>query len=114
VQMAVAREARVIASASKASQDYLREIRAIPVLYGESVAARVRAAAGGPADAVFDVAGKTPAGELISLVPEPSRVLSIASFAVGQAGARVTVAARTAGPCRRRQRPLSCWPRTSS
>ena len=90
VQMAVARGARVIASASEASQDYLREIRAIPVPYGEGVAARVRAAAGGRADAMFDVAGKTPAGELISLVPEPSRVLSIANFAAGQAGAPVT------------------------
>jgi len=58
----------VIASASEANQGYLREIRAIPVLYGEGVAARVRAAAGGPVDAVFDVAGKTPVEELISLV----------------------------------------------
>ena len=90
VQMALARGARVIASASEANQDYLREIRAIPVLYGEGVAARVRAAAGGPVDAVFDVAGQTPAGELISLVSEPSQVLSIANFAAEQAGARVT------------------------
>ena len=90
VQMAVARGARVIASASEANQDYLREIGAIPVLYGEGVAARVRAAAGGPVDAVFDVAGKTPVEELISLVSEPSQVVSIANFAAGQAGARVT------------------------
>ena len=90
VQMALARGARVIASASEANQDYLREIRAIPVLYGEGVAARVRAAAGGPVDAVFDVAGKTPVEELISLVSEPSQVLSIANFAADQAGARVT------------------------
>jgi Zinc-binding dehydrogenase len=39
---------------------------------------------------VFDVAGKTPVQELISLVSGPSRVLSIANFAAGQAGARVT------------------------
>jgi NADPH:quinone reductase-like Zn-dependent oxidoreductase len=90
VQMAVAREARVIASASEANQDYLREIGAIPVLYGEGVAARVRAAAGGRVDAVFDVAGKTPVEELISLVSEPSQVVSIANFAASQAGARVT------------------------
>ena len=90
VQMAVARGARVIASASEANQGYLREIRAIPVRYGEGVAARVRAAAAGPVSAVFDVAGQTPAGELISLVSEPSQVVSIANFAAGQAGARVT------------------------
>jgi NADPH:quinone reductase-like Zn-dependent oxidoreductase len=90
VQMAAARGARVIASAGEANQDYLREIGAIPVLYGEGVAARVRAAAGGQADAVFDVAGKTPVDELVSLVSAPSQVLSIANFAAGQAGAQVT------------------------
>lgn len=90
VQMAVARGARVIASASEANQDYLREIGAMPVLYGEDAAARVRAAAGGRVEAVFDVAGKTPVEELISLVSAPSQVLSIANFTAGQAGARVT------------------------
>ncbi len=90
VQMAVARGARVIASAGEANQDYLREIGAIPVLYGQGVAARVRAAAGGRVGAVFDVAGKTPVEELISLVSGPSQVLSIANFAAGQAGARVS------------------------
>jgi NADPH:quinone reductase-like Zn-dependent oxidoreductase len=90
VQMAINRGARVIASAGQANQDYLREIGAIPVLYGDGVAARVRAAAGSRVDAVFDVAGKTPIAELISLVSEPSQVLSIANFAAGQAGARVT------------------------
>jgi NADPH:quinone reductase-like Zn-dependent oxidoreductase len=90
VQMALARGATVIASASEANHDYLREIGATPVRYGQGLAERVRAAAGGPVDAVFDVAGKTPVEELISLAPEPSQVLSIANFAAGQAGARVT------------------------
>jgi NADPH:quinone reductase-like Zn-dependent oxidoreductase len=90
VQMAVARGASVIASSSEANHGYLREIGAIPVLYGEGLADRVRAAAGGPVDAVFDVAGKSPAEELVSLVSEPSQVVSIANFAAGQAGARVT------------------------
>jgi NADPH:quinone reductase-like Zn-dependent oxidoreductase len=90
VQMAVARGARVIASAGEANHDYLREIGATPVRYGEGVADRVRAAAGGPVDAVFDVAGRTPIEELISLVAEPADVLSIANFAAGEAGARVT------------------------
>ncbi|MFL6223169.1 MAG: NADP-dependent oxidoreductase [Actinomycetes bacterium] len=90
VQMALARGARVIASASQANQDYLRELGATPVRYGQGVAERVRAAADGRVDAVFDVAGKTPVQELISLAPAPSQVLSIANFAAGQAGARVT------------------------
>src|SRR6266545_4916846 len=78
VQMAVARGARVIASSSEANHDYLREIGATPVLYGEGVVARVRAAAGGPVDAVFDVAGKAPGEDLISLAPAPSKVVSVA------------------------------------
>jgi NADPH:quinone reductase-like Zn-dependent oxidoreductase len=90
VQMAIARGAKLVASASEANHDYLREIGATPVLYGQGVAERVRAAAGGPVDAVFDVAGKTPVEDLVSLVPEPSQVVSIANFAAGQAGARVT------------------------
>jgi NADPH:quinone reductase-like Zn-dependent oxidoreductase len=90
VQMALARGAKVIASAGQANQDYLREIGATAVLYGEGVAARVEAAAGGRVQAVFDVAGKTPIEDLISLTPEPSQVVSIANFTAGQAGARVT------------------------
>jgi NADPH:quinone reductase-like Zn-dependent oxidoreductase len=90
VQMAVARGARVIASAGETNQDYLREIGAIPVLYGEGVVDRVRAAAGGPVDAVVDVAGKTPVEDLVSLAPEPSAVVTIANFAAGEAGVRVT------------------------
>src|SRR6202012_251470 len=66
------------------------EIHATPVLYGDGVADRVRAAAGGEVDGVFDVAGKTPIEELIGLVAKPSQVVSIANFAAGQAGARVT------------------------
>jgi NADPH:quinone reductase-like Zn-dependent oxidoreductase len=90
VQMAIARGARVIASASEANHDYLREIGATPVLYGEGVVARVKDAAGGRLDAVFDVAGKTPIEDLISLAPDPSKVVTIANFGAAEAGARVT------------------------
>ena len=68
------------------------------MLYGEGVGDRVRAAAGGLVDAVFDVAGKTPVEELIGLVSEPSQVVSIANFAAGQAGARVTGGAGDSRP----------------
>jgi NADPH:quinone reductase-like Zn-dependent oxidoreductase len=89
-QLAVARGAKVVASSSQANHDYLRELGAIPVLYGEGLVARVRAAADGPIDAVFDVAGKTPVQDLVSLAPEPSQVVSIANFEAAGAGARVT------------------------
>ena len=98
VQTAVARGARVIASSSEANHDYLREIGAIPVLYVDGVGGRVRTAAGGPVDAVFDVAGKTPVEELISLAPEASQVVSIANYTAGEAGARVTGAGADSSP----------------
>jgi NADPH:quinone reductase-like Zn-dependent oxidoreductase len=90
VQLAEARGAKVVASSSPANHDYLRELGATPVLYGEGVVARVRAAAGGPVDAVFDVVGKTPVEDLVSLAPEPSKVVTIANYDAGRAGARVT------------------------
>ena len=90
VQMAVARGAKVVASSSPANHDYLREIGATPVLYGEGVAARVPDAAGGHVDAVFDVAGKTPVEDLVALAPEPSQVVTISNFGAARAGARVT------------------------
>lgn len=87
VQMAVARGATVVASGSEDNQGYLREIGAIPVVYGDGVAGRVRAAAD-RVDAVFDVAGKTPIEELLGLVAEPDQVLSVANYQAAQAGAR--------------------------
>ena len=88
-QIAKARGATVIASASEANQDYLREIGVIPVLYGEGMVDRVRAL-GLKIDAVLDAVGKTPIEDLISLAPEPSQVVSIANFAAAAAGARAT------------------------
>jgi NADPH:quinone reductase-like Zn-dependent oxidoreductase len=90
VQLAKARGLRVVGSAGEDNQDYLREIGAVPVLYGDGVAGRVREAAGGTVDAVFDVAGKTPVEELVGLVSTPARVLTIANFAAGGAGVQVT------------------------
>jgi len=98
VQVALARGLKVIASASQANHPYLEELGAAPVLYGEGVGSRVRAAAGGPVDAVFDVAGQTPIEELLELVPEPAKVLSIANFGAAQAGARVTGGAADSRP----------------
>jgi NADPH:quinone reductase-like Zn-dependent oxidoreductase len=89
-QFAIARGATVIASASQSNQDYLREIGAIPVLYGAGLTDRVRAVPVDRIDAVLDVAGKTPIEDLIALAPEPAQVVSIANFNAGEAGARVT------------------------
>jgi NADPH:quinone reductase-like Zn-dependent oxidoreductase len=98
VQFAVARGATVIASAGEGNQGYLKEIGATPVLYGDGVADRVRTLAGGPVDAVFDVAGKTAAAELVTLVPTPARVLSIANFGAADTGIQVTGGSSDSNP----------------
>lgn len=90
VQIALARGASVIASAGAGNQDYLREIGATPVLYGDGLAERVRAILPAGVDAVIDVAGKTAVEDLISLVPEPSQVVTIANFGAGDSGVQLT------------------------
>ncbi|MFF4229188.1 NADP-dependent oxidoreductase [Streptomyces sp. NPDC001820] len=57
-QLAVAAGAKVIGTASPARHDYLRELGATPVAYGEGLVARVRDVAPEGVDAVFDTAGK--------------------------------------------------------
>ncbi|WP_329622673.1 NADP-dependent oxidoreductase [Streptomyces sp. NBC_01255] len=57
VQLAVAAGITVVGSASESNHAYLRELGAIPVAYGDGLAERVRAAAPGGVDAVFDAAG---------------------------------------------------------
>jgi NADPH:quinone reductase-like Zn-dependent oxidoreductase len=98
VQMARAHGLRVIASAGPDNQDYLREIGAIPVLYGEGLSQRVREAAGDGVDGVFDTVGKTPIEVLISLAPRPDRVVTIANFGAGESGARITGGGSDARP----------------
>ena len=90
VQIALARGASVIASAGAGNQDYLREIGATPVLYGDGMVEQVRAIAPDGVDAVFDTAGKTALADLISLVPEPAKVVTIANFAPGDSGVQLT------------------------
>ncbi|MFD0442209.1 NADP-dependent oxidoreductase [Streptomyces indonesiensis] len=58
VQLAVARGATVIGTASPANHDYLRSLGAIPVAYGEGLADRVRAVAPKGVDAVYDAASQ--------------------------------------------------------
>ncbi len=97
-QIAKARGATVIASASEARHDYLREIGAIPVVYGEGMVDRVRGLDVNRIDAVLDAVGKTPIEDLISLAPEPHQVVSIANGAAVAAGARLSGGSRDSQP----------------
>ena len=84
VQLAVARGARVIGTASPANHEYLRALGAEPVAYGEGLVERVRALAPDGVDLALDVAGSGVLPELIGLAGGPEHVVTIADFAGAQ------------------------------
>jgi NADPH:quinone reductase-like Zn-dependent oxidoreductase len=91
VQLAVARGATVIGTASPAKHDLLREFGAIPVAYGPGLAERVRTAAPEGVAAAADLVGTDEAVDVsVELVPDRSRIATIAAFARGaQAGIKL-------------------------
>jgi NADPH:quinone reductase-like Zn-dependent oxidoreductase len=94
VQFARRRGITVIGTASAPNQDYLRGLGAIPTTYGPGLVARVRQLAPAGVDAALDIAGSSVIPELIELVGDPSRVLSVADFTAPQYGAQLSLAAQ--------------------
>ncbi|GAA2109834.1 NADP-dependent oxidoreductase [Microlunatus panaciterrae] len=90
VQLAVARGATVIGTASERNHEFLASLGATPVSYGSGLGDRVRALYPDGVDGVFDAVGKTPVADLIGLVDRPEQVVSIANFAAAGSGIRVT------------------------
>ncbi|MFJ1586238.1 NADP-dependent oxidoreductase [Streptomyces sp. NPDC088197] len=80
VQLAVARGARVIGTASPANHDFLRSLGAEPVSYGDGLSDRVRALAPDGVDTALDVAGSGALPELIALAGGPGHVVTLADF----------------------------------
>ena len=80
VQLAVARGARVIGTASPANHEYLRSLGAQPVAYGQGLAGRVRALAPGGVDLALDVAGSGVLPELIELAGGAGHVVTLTDF----------------------------------
>ncbi|HEX7307920.1 NADP-dependent oxidoreductase [Lentzea sp.] len=78
VQLAVARGATVIGTASPGNHDYLRSLGAAPVAYGDGLADRVRAIAPQGVDAVYDAAGQD-VDVLIGLRGSTDRIVTIVS-----------------------------------
>ena len=84
VQLAVARGARVIGTASAARHDIVRALGGQPVAYGDGLADRVRALAPGGVDAAIDTVGTDEAIDVsLQLVADRNRVVTIAAFARG-------------------------------
>ncbi|MFX4294405.1 NADP-dependent oxidoreductase [Streptomyces bohaiensis] len=85
VQIAVARGARVIGTASERNHAFLRELGAEPVTYGEGLVGRVRDLAPGGVDVALDFVGGV-ADDSAELLGETSRLVSIVDGRAAELG----------------------------
>src|SRR3954449_13358336 len=90
VQLARARGARVIGTASERNHEYLRSLGAEPTTYGDGVIERVRALAPDGVDLGFDTASQGGVRALIELTGDPGKVATIADFAAAELGVKVS------------------------
>jgi NADPH:quinone reductase-like Zn-dependent oxidoreductase len=80
IQLATARGATVVGTASPARHDLLREFGAIPVAYGDGLADRLRAAAPQGVTAALDLVGTDEAVDVsVDLVADRNRIATIAA-----------------------------------
>jgi NADPH2:quinone reductase len=91
VQVAAARGARVIATASERNHDYLRQLGAEPTTYGDGLAERVRALAPAGVDAAVDCVGTDEAIDVsLALIADRSRIATIvAAQRAAEAGVKL-------------------------
>jgi NADPH2:quinone reductase len=84
VQIAVARGAHVVGTASEGHHEYLRKLGAEATTYGDGLADRVRALAPDGVDAAIDCVGTDEAVDVsLELVADRDRIASIAAFPRG-------------------------------
>jgi NADPH:quinone reductase len=84
VQLATARGARVVATASPQRHGFLGRLGAVPVAYGDGLAERVAAAAPDGVDAALDLIGTDEAIDVsLAFVADRDRIATIAAFARG-------------------------------
>ncbi|WP_367125397.1 NADP-dependent oxidoreductase [Streptomyces phytohabitans] len=91
VEIAVARGATVIGTASERNHDFLASLGAVPTTYGTGLAERVAALAPGGVDLVLDTAASGSLPDLVALAGGPARVVTVADHA-NAPGLGVTVA----------------------
>jgi NADPH:quinone reductase-like Zn-dependent oxidoreductase len=90
VQLARARGADVIGTASPANQEFVTALGARTTTYGPGLADRVRALAPGGVNRALDVAGSGVTAELVRLTGSPERVVSIGDATAAEHGVRFT------------------------
>ncbi len=84
VQLAVARDITVIATARQARHDLLRGLGAVPVAYGDGLLSRVQETAPGGVDAALDLVGTDEALDVsVELVADRRRIATIAGYGRG-------------------------------
>lgn len=88
VQLALAHGVNVVGSCSHKNSDYLRALGAMPVIYGDGLNIRIRRVTEKTIDAVLHVAGVGIIPELIELVGDPYKVVSVSDFGAIKYGAR--------------------------
>jgi enoyl reductase len=81
VQLARARGATVLGTASERNHDYLRSLGAIPVAYGPGLVDRVRAAAPHGITCALDAIGGAALDASLELLGGPDRIVTIADWA---------------------------------
>lgn len=88
VQIARAKGARVIGTASRQNHEYLRELGAEPVVYGDGLADRVRRLAPGGVTVALDLAGGEAAAVTPGLLAPKGRWASVVDPSVRDQGGR--------------------------
>ena len=96
VEIAIARGATVIGTASEVHHDFLRSLGATPVTYGEGLASRVAAVAPDGVDAALDLAGSGSLADLVAIVGDPTKVATVADFAAAALGVTIVQGAANA------------------
>lgn len=89
VQIAVARGARVIGTASERNHEFLRSLGAEPITYGDGLADRVRALAPDGVDVVLDFVGGGAVHASAEVQKKPARLVSIADGDAAELGGHV-------------------------
>jgi len=90
VQLARARGAQVIGTASEGNHEFLRSLGVTPTTYGDGLVQRVRAIAPDGPDLALDIAGRGALPDLIEITGGADRVVTIADYEAPKYGVRLT------------------------